>query len=131
MGSEMCIRDSYKTRVEQSALGESQRFLSLLKEFEKAPEVTRERLYIEAMESVLSNTSKVLVDSNEGNSLMYLPIDKLINQGGSGGSSTTGAQRPNVLNSTTTDAPRFSNAPLDQTGLNRDTSRSRTRGVQR
>lgn len=120
--------EGYKTRVEQSALGESQRFLSLLKEFEKAPEVTRERLYIEAMESVLSNTSKVLVDSNEGNSLMYLPIDKLINQGGS---STTGAQRPNVLNSTATDAPRFSNTPLDQTGLNRDTTRSRTRGVQR
>ncbi len=123
--------EGYKTRVEQSAIGESQRFLSLLKEFEKAPEVTRERLYIEAMESVLSNTSKVLVDSNEGNSLMYLPIDKLINQGGSGGSSNTGAQRPNILNSTTTDAPRFSNAPLDQTGLNRDDSRSRTRGVQR
>jgi len=118
--------EGYKTRVEQSALGESQRFLSLLKEYEKAPEVTRERLYIEAMESVLSNTSKVLVDSNEGNSLMYLPIDKLINQ--SGGASTAGSQRTGVLNSNTTDAPRFSNTPLDQTQFGRGTSRSRQRG---
>jgi len=123
--------EGYKTRVEQSALGESQRFLSLLKEFEKAPAVTRERLYIEAMESVLSNTSKVLVDSNEngGNSLMYLPIDKLINQGGAG-QTTAGGARPNVLNSTTTDAPRFSNTPLDRTDLNnRETGRSRERGA--
>lgn len=118
----------YKTRVEQSALGESRRFLSLLTEYEKAPDVTRERLYIEAMESVLTNTSKVLVDSNEGNSLMYLPIDKLINQGGSNSS----AGRPNVLNSTTSDAPNFSNTPLDQTDLNnRDFGRSRERGAQR
>jgi len=124
--------NGYKTRVEQSALGESARFLSLLAEFEKAPDVTRERLYIEAMESVLSNTSKVLVDSNEGggnNSLMYLPIDKLINQ--SGGTKTD-AGRPNILNSTSSDAPRFSNEPLDQTDLNnRTTGRSRERGVQR
>ena len=121
--------NGYKTRVEQSALGESRRFLSLLEEFEKAPEVTQERLYIEAMESVLSNTSKVLVDSNEGNSLMYLPIDKLINQGGG---TRTDAGRPNILNSTSSDAPRFSNEPLDQTDLNsRTTGRSRERGVER
>ncbi len=125
--------EGYKTRVEQSALGESQRFLSLLTEFEKAPDVTRERLYIEAMESVLSNTSKVMVDSSSdgggGNSLMYLPIDKLINQTGTG-AGTAGAARPNVLNSTTTDAPRFSNTPLDRTDLNnRDTGRSRERGA--
>lgn len=123
--------EGYKTRVEQSAVGESARFLSLLKEFEKAPDVTRERLYIEAMESVLSNTSKVLMDSGGdggGNSLMYLPIDKLINNGaGANG----GAARPNVMNSTASDAPRFSNTPLDQTELNRDNSRTRQRGTVR
>lgn len=121
--------EGYKTRVEQSAVGESKRFLSLLAEFEKAPDVTRERLYIEAMESVLSNTSKVMIDSKDSgsNSLMYLPIDKLINQGGAAAGS---AARPNVLNSTTTDAPRFSNSPLDRTDLNsRTTGRSRERGV--
>ncbi len=123
--------EGYKTRVEQSALGESRRFLSLLAEFEKAPEVTRERLYIEAMESVLSNTSKVLVDSNEGNSLMYLPIDKLINQGGNNNQGISGSARPNTLNSSTADAPRFSNTPLDETELNRDSTRSRDRGALR
>ncbi|PIE38673.1 MAG: FtsH protease activity modulator HflK, partial [Gammaproteobacteria bacterium] len=70
--------EAYKARVEQAAIGESQRFLSLLSEFEKAPDVTRDRLYLETMESVLGNTSKVLMDSNSGNSLMYLPIDQLI-----------------------------------------------------
>lgn len=124
--------EGYKTRVIQSATGESARFLSLLEEYEKAPEVTRERLYIEAMESVLSNTSKVLVDSEGGggNNLMYLPIDKLVNQPSNGGG-ITGAARPNVLNSTTSDAPRFSNTPLDQSEFNRDPSRSRTRGITR
>jgi len=121
--------EGYKTRVEQSALGESQRFLSLLAEYEKAPEVTRERLYIEAMESVLTNTSKVLVDSNEGNSLMYLPIDKLINQGGGNNQGISGSARTNVLDSNTSDAPRFSNTPLDETELNRDSTRTRTRGA--
>ncbi|MEE9336329.1 MAG: FtsH protease activity modulator HflK [Granulosicoccaceae bacterium] len=72
--------EGYKSRVVQAATGESQRFLALLAEFKKAPEVTRERLYLESMESVFSNTSKVLIDGNSGNSLMYLPIDKLIEQ---------------------------------------------------
>ena len=72
--------EGYKSRVVQAATGESQRFLALLAEFKKAPEVTRERLYLESMEQVFSNTSKVLVDGNNGNSLMYLPIDKLIEQ---------------------------------------------------
>jgi membrane protease subunit HflK len=124
--------EGYKTRVEQSALGESQRFLSLLKEYKKAPEVTRERLYIEAMESVLGNTSKVLVDQNEGggNSLMYLPIDKLIGQSNSSGTAS-GAGRVGVLDSSANDAPRFSDLPLDQTDINRNNSRSRDRGVVR
>jgi len=124
--------EGYKTRVEQSALGESQRFLSLLKEYKKAPEVTRERLYIEAMESVLGNTSKVLVDQNEGggNSLMYLPIDKLVGQGNATGTSS-GAGRVGVLDSSANDAPRFSDLPLDQTDINRTNSRSRDRGVVR
>lgn len=118
--------EGYKTRVEQSAVGESQRFLSLLKEFEKAPEVTRERLYIEAMESVLSNTSKVLTDSGEGgNNLTYLPLDKLINPGNNSG----GTARSNVLNSTSSDAPNFNTTTTNQSAPNRDNTRSRDRGA--
>lgn len=70
--------EAYKARVTEASVGESARFLSLLKEYEKAPQVTRDRLYIESMEDVLSNTSKVLIDGDGGNNLMYLPLDKLM-----------------------------------------------------
>jgi membrane protease subunit HflK len=68
----------YKARVIAKAEGEASRFEQLLAEYQRAPEVTRQRLYIDAMESVLSSSSKVLIDSDSGNSLMYLPIDKLL-----------------------------------------------------
>ena len=54
------------------------RFTKLYKEYEKAPQVTRERLYLETVESVLANTSKVMVDVEGGNNLLYLPLDKLM-----------------------------------------------------
>ncbi len=69
---------AYEERVISEAEGESSRFLSVLTEYEKAPEVTRERLYLETVEEVLSNSSKVILDVKSGNSLMYLPLDKLI-----------------------------------------------------
>ena len=90
--------EGYKSRVVQAATGESQRFLALLAEFKKAPEVTRERLYLESMESVFSNTSKVLIDGNNGNSLMYLPIDKLIEQNRGTRDNNTGSLSGNELN---------------------------------
>ncbi len=68
----------YKARVIAKAEGEASRFEQLLAEYQRAPEVTRQRLYIDAMEAVLSSSSKVLIDSDSGNSLMYLPIDKLL-----------------------------------------------------
>ncbi|MDH5257409.1 MAG: FtsH protease activity modulator HflK, partial [Gammaproteobacteria bacterium] len=71
----------YKARVIARAEGESKRFTSLLAEYEKAPEVTRDRLYIDMMQSVMSNTSKVMVDVEGGNNLLYLPLDKLMGQG--------------------------------------------------
>lgn len=75
---------AYRTRVVKSAEGESTRFTKLLAEYQKAPEVTRDRLYLDAMETVLGNSSKVLMNNEgSGNSLMYLPIDRLIgNQNG-------------------------------------------------
>jgi membrane protease subunit HflK len=73
---------AYKDRVIAEAQGESSRFLSILKEYKQAPQVTRERLYLDAVETVLSQSSKVLLDTEAGgNSLMYLPLDKLIHQG--------------------------------------------------
>ncbi|HEC15916.1 MAG TPA: FtsH protease activity modulator HflK [Sedimenticola sp.] len=75
----------YEAKVIAEAEGEASRFLAVLKEYEKAPEVTRERLYLDAVEEVLGNTNKVLVDVKGGNSLMYLPLDKLIQPPAGGG----------------------------------------------
>ena len=74
--------EAYRQQVIAKATGEAQRFDQLLAEYEKAPEVTRERLYIDALESVLANTSKVMVDVEGGNNMMYLPLDKLAPAGG-------------------------------------------------
>jgi modulator of FtsH protease HflK len=68
---------AYKEQVIANAEGEAERFTKLLAEYKKAPEVTRERLYLDAMQGVLSNTSKVMVDVEGGNNVMYLPLDKL------------------------------------------------------
>ena len=70
----------YKARVVAEADGESQRFLALLAEYEKAPNVTRERLYLETMQDVLRNTGKVVLDVKEGSNLTYLPLDRMIQQ---------------------------------------------------
>ncbi|MBH44154.1 MAG: FtsH protease activity modulator HflK [Gammaproteobacteria bacterium] len=69
---------AYKVKLINSAEGEASRFKQLYKEYQKAPEVTRERLYLEAVESVLENSSKVMIDIDGGNNLMYLPLDKII-----------------------------------------------------
>ena len=77
---------AYKARVVNDAEGEASRFTQLLTEYEKAPEVTRERLYLESVESVYANSSKVLLDAEGSGNLIYLPVDKLIEQGARGGS---------------------------------------------
>jgi len=74
---------AYRDQVIARAQGESQRFTKLLGEYRNAKDVTRDRLYIDAMQSVLSNSSKVLVDVQGGNNMLYLPLDRLIQQGAS------------------------------------------------
>lgn len=70
--------EAYKARVTADAQGEAARFESLLTEYERAPAVTRERLYIESVEDVLSRTNKVLLDAKSNGNLVYLPIDKIL-----------------------------------------------------
>jgi len=72
--------DGYSQRVVAQAEGDAQRFRSVLTEYQKAPAVTRDRMYIDTMQQVYSNVSKVLVDSRNGSNLLYLPLDKLIQQ---------------------------------------------------
>ncbi len=72
---------AYKAKVVAEAEGESKRFLALLAEYRKAPEVTRQRLYLDSLQDVLSGTSKVLLDVKKGSNLTYLPLDKMIGRG--------------------------------------------------
>jgi membrane protease subunit HflK len=74
--------NAYKEQVIAQAQGEAQRFEQLLVEYHKAPEVTRQRLYIDAMQDVLANSSKVMIDVEGGNNMMYLPLDQLLEQQG-------------------------------------------------
>lgn len=70
--------EAYRTRVLKSSQGETSRFLQLLTEYEKAPEVTRDRLYIDMVEEVYSNSPKIMVDVEDGNNLMYLPLNQIL-----------------------------------------------------
>ena len=70
--------DAYKSRIVAQAQGDAQRFRSLLSEYQKAPQVTRDRLYINAMQEIYSNVTKVLVESKQGSNMLYLPLDKIM-----------------------------------------------------
>ena len=69
---------AYRDKVIAEAEGEAQRFEKLLVEYQRAPEVTRQRLYLDTVQQVMGNSSKVLVDVEGGNNMMYLPLDKLV-----------------------------------------------------
>lgn len=72
--------EAYREEVVANAEGEASRFDKLLTEYSKAPKVTRDRLYLDAMQSLYSNSTKVMVDVEGGNNLMYLPLDKILEQ---------------------------------------------------
>ena len=74
----------YLSQVVSKSSGEASRFSALLKEYQKAPGVTRERLYIDAIEQVMTDSTKVLMDTEGGNNMLYLPLDKLVQQGSTG-----------------------------------------------
>ena len=69
--------EAYKARIVAQAQGDAQRFRSVLAEYQKAPQVTRDRMYIDAMQQIYGNVTKVLVDSRQGSNLLYLPLDKM------------------------------------------------------
>ena len=114
--------EAYKSRIVAQASGDAQRFKSVLAEYQKAPQVTRDRMYLEAMQQIYSNVTKVVVDSKQG-SLMYLPLDKIIQQSGAEGGSVASPAAPGGSGSPSapaTPAP----APVPD-GRTRDNSRSR------
>ena len=107
--------EAYKASVIARAGGDSERFLEIAREYAKAPEVTRERLYLETMEHVLTDTTKVFVDQKGGNNILYLPLDQILSQAAGGG-------RPDVR------------PPMTEggdAGTARSFGRARSRGEQR
>jgi membrane protease subunit HflK len=95
--------EGYRARIVAQAEGDSQRFNSVLAEYQKAPQVTRERLYIDAMQEVYSNTTKVLIDSKSGSNLLYLPLDKIMQM--------TGQPSAAAPNSAPSPAPQSTSTP--------------------
>ena len=85
---------AYKEQVIAQAQGEASRFEQLLAAYQKAPAVTRERLYLETLETVLSRTSKVLLDAQGSNNLLYLPLDRLLKSGEAVPGATPAANGP-------------------------------------
>lgn len=72
----------YKSRVIANAEGDASRFTQILAQYDKAPAVTRSRMYIDTMQQILSNTSKIMIDAKGGNNMLYLPLDKLMQAAG-------------------------------------------------
>ena len=90
--------EGYKSRIVAQAQGDAQRFKSLLTEYQKAPQVTRDRMYIDAMQQMYSNVTKVMVESKQGANLLYLPLDKIIQmtaqQGAAASASASDSSNP-------------------------------------
>lgn len=95
---------AYSANVVAHAEGDAQRFKSVLTEYQKAPGVTRDRLYIDAMQQVYSSVTKVMVDSRSGSNLLYLPLDKIVQGGGASGNSGAAANAQAAPLATANDA---------------------------
>ena len=111
----------YKLKIESEAKGNASRFDQILAQYNNAPEVTRQRLFLDAQEQILSSVSKIVVDQKAGNSMLYLPLDKLINATGN-----ATPQQSQSIQSLNPQAP-ITPEPLASTDRTRDAFRSRDR----
>lgn len=115
---EIAEATAYRERVVAQAEGEATRFSLLRAEYEKAPEVTRKRLYLDTMESVMGNTSKILVDTEGSNQMLYVPLDQIIKrQVDSSQTTGGGTQAPRTSSG---GRSRSSGSPSSRSGRSRD-----------
>ena len=121
--------DAYKARIVAQAQGDSQRFRSVLAEYQKAPQVTRDRMYIDTMQQVYSNVTKVMVESRQGSNLLYLPLDKIMQMTGQGSSAAAvdAAASAVILPPPATSAAQVPSPTTDSRA--RDAARTRDRDV--
>jgi membrane protease subunit HflK len=121
--------DAYKARVVAQAQGDAQRFRSVYNEYQKAPQVTRDRMYLDTMQQIFSNVTKVLVDSRQGATLLNLPLEKILQMSsGAEPSVLPAAAAPQTGPSTTPTVPT-SQAPTGTDSRSRDAARTRERDV--
>jgi modulator of FtsH protease HflK len=116
--------EAYKARIVARAQGDAQRFKSLLTEYQRAPQVTRDRLYIDAMQDIYSNVTKVMVESRQGGNMLFLPLDRIMQQVAAGGAAAPQAdalpsqppasQAPATSPSSSTDARNRDNRGRDR-----------------
>ena len=118
--------EGYRQRVIASAEGDASRFQQVLLEDEKAPVVTRERMYIEMMQQILTRTSKVMGDQKSGNNLLYLPLDKLIQSTAQGGLPLPETQAAGHI-----DQQAGSSAPINESAAVMPRAREELRGRNR
>jgi modulator of FtsH protease HflK len=111
----------YKSRIVAQAQGDAQRFKSVLTEYQHAPQVTRDRMYLETMQQIYSNVTKVVVESRQGTSLLYLPLDKIMQQAAQGGAAAVAAEAAPAA------AVPSSTAPPNPASDSRTRDNSRTR----
>ena len=111
--------DAYKARIVAQAQGDAQRFKSVLAEYQKAPQVTRDRMYLDAMQQIYSNVTKVMVDSRQGSNLLYLPLDKVMQMSGPG--------IPDAATSAPAPLPAAAPTVLPPDSRTRDAGRTRDR----
>ncbi len=114
--------DAYKARIVAQAEGDSQRFKSVLAEYQKAPQVTRDRMYLDSMQTIYSNVTKVLVDSKQGSNLLYLPLDKILQMSGAAPAAASDA----AASATTAPSPSPAVTPSPDPRV-RDNARTRDR----
>jgi membrane protease subunit HflK len=115
---------AYKARIVAQAQGDAQRFSSVLAEYQKAPQVTRDRMYLDTMQQIYGSVTKVLVESRQGSNLLYLPLDKIMQSVASGGAGSLDAPATSAAPAAAPAAPaaNFSNDPRA-----RDSNRTRDR----
>jgi membrane protease subunit HflK len=93
---------AYKAEIADRATGEAERFSKLLAEYQRAPEITRQRLYLQTMEEVYGNTTKILLDIDDSNNLLYLPLDRMFGGAGSASAAPAPTRIPVVETTQTT-----------------------------
>ena len=118
--------DAYKARVVAQAQGDAQRFRSIYAEYQKAPQVTRDRMYLDTMQQIYSSVTKVVVDSKQGSNMLYLPLDKVL-QMTTAPSVADAAANPAASSTPTPAAPTSSFGNTD--ARSRDAARTRERDV--